>query len=314
MEKKIPLLAIVGPTASGKTKLAVDLALQYNGEVVSADSMQIYRTMNIGTAKPDLLERQGIPHHLIDICEPGDSFSVANYKRAAEEAIEKIYRRGKLPILAGGTGLYIDAILNHIDFSEITSDPNIRKKLEERAAAEGKEALLEELKQVDPALGAKLHPNNLGRVMRALEVYYTTGIPMSEHQKNSRLIPSPYHSCIIGLNYSDRSLLYDRINRRVDMMLEQGLLEEAKLLRESSPSPTAYQAIGYKELEDYFNGLRTLTECTEHIKQESRRYAKRQLTWFRRNKEIHWIFPDLLPNYETVLLKAGNFLENSGIV
>ncbi len=314
LASKIPLLVITGPTASGKTALAVELAKAFDGEVVSADSMQLYEGMDIATAKPTLEEMQGIPHHLIGILKPQQPFSVADYAGIANQTIREIVSRQKLPILAGGTGLYIQAVVDGIRFSEEDKEDGLRRELERRAKEEGAEVLLRELAQVDPEYAEKLHPNNKIRVIRALEIYLKTGITMTEHQKNSRLAPSPYRACMIGLNYRDREVLYERINRRVDRMVESGLLEEARKICAQKDLKTAYQAIGYKELEGYFEGQISLAHALDTLKQESRRYAKRQLTWFRRDERIRWIYPDECENFEEAVQKAKKIVESSGIL
>lgn len=314
LASKIPLLVITGPTASGKTALAVELAKAFDGEVVSADSMQLYEGMDIATAKPTLEEMQGIPHHLIGILKPQQPFSVADYAGIANQTIREIVSRQKLPILAGGTGLYIQAVVDGIRFSEEDKEDGLRRELERRAKEEGAEVLLKELAQVDPEYAEKLHPNNKIRVIRALEIYLKTGITMTEHQKNSRLAPSPYRACMIGLNYRDREVLYERINRRVDRMVESGLLEEARKICAQKDLKTAYQAIGYKELEGYFAGRLSLSQALDTLKQESRRYAKRQLTWFRRDERIRWIYPDECENFEEAVQKAKKIVESSGIL
>jgi tRNA dimethylallyltransferase len=300
---KIPIIAVVGPTASGKTGLAVHIAKKYNGEVVSSDSMQIYKEMNIGTAKPSIEEMDGVPHHLIDFVEPNQSFSVADYVAKAHEVITDIHQRGKLPIIAGGTGLYVSSLLNNIQFAQTESDDSVRNELYAFAEQNGAEALHQKLMEIDPDSAQAIHPNNIPRVVRAIEIYKLTGITMSEHQRNSRLNPSQYHALKIGINYKDRSVLYDRINKRVDMMLQQGLLEEAKAILSSEYASTAMQAIGYKELAPYFNGELSLEEAIANLKQQTRRYAKRQLTWFRRDQEIHWFFPD---EYENIQILQKN--------
>lgn len=312
--KKIPLLVVVGPTASGKTKLAIELAHIFDGEIVSADSMQIYKHMQIGTAKPTNYEMQGIPHHLIDFVEPDSAaFSVADYTKLANAAIEEIYVRGKLPILVGGTGLYINAVVNQIDYEKIESDPKIREELRIIAQAQGNEYMLQLLHCIDPALAATLHPNNLGRILRALEVYRVTGVTMSEHQRRSRLKPSSYTPCILGITYADRSKLYERINRRVDLMLEMGLVEETRKITESYGG-TARQAIGYKELQPYLDGAETLEVCVERLKQATRHYAKRQLTWFRRDERVHWLMVDQLGGEDKILDLAQKIVHTSGIL
>ncbi len=303
-EDKIPLVAVAGPTASGKTALAVELALRLGGEVISADSMQIYKGMDIATAKPTAAEQKGVPHHLIGFLEPTEEFSVADYAVLAHRTIREVHERGKLPILAGGTGLYLDAVVNNISFAEIETDSALRAELAGLAREQGTECLLEELRAVDPESAARLHPHNLARIIRAVEVYRLTGIPMSEHQRRSRLTPRLYRTALLGLNFRDRQRLYDRIDLRVDRMLEAGLLEEARQVLAQDSLKTARQAIGYKELIPYFAGEETLAEAVGRIKQESRRYAKRQLTWFRRNERINWIYIDDCQNMEEIVAKA----------
>lgn len=289
---KIPVAAVVGPTASGKSRLAVEIALCKNGEIISADSMQIYRGMNIGTAKPTAEEMCGVPHHLVDFAELSQPFSVADYVALASKCITEVHARGKLPVIVGGTGLYVRSLLHNIQFTENDRDESLRTQLSQKAVREGVQPLMEELGQFDPESAARIHPNNVARVIRAIEIYCTTGITMTEQLERSKRIPSPYHSCVIGLDYRNRQTLYDRINHRVDLMMENGLLEEAKEVLSRPNSQTAIQAIGYKELLPYYHGECTLDEAVERIKQESRRYAKRQLTWFRRDEDIHWIFVD----------------------
>lgn len=289
---QIPLVVIAGPTGSGKTALSVELARRFDGEVVSGDSMQIYKQMEIATAKPTLEEMRGVPHHLVGFLDCSKPYSVADYVKQASAVIEDIYGRGKLPFVVGGTGLYITSLVNHISFDEIVSDSSLRSQLLDRLNREGGQSLLDELRQFDPETAAALHPNNGNRIVRAIEVYRLTGITMSEHQRRSREKPSPYRLCMIGLTAKNRQVLYDRINRRVDEMMQKGLLEEARRILEIPGLKTAYQAIGYKELAGYFDGTCTLETALEKIKQESRRYAKRQLTWFRRDERIHWLYLD----------------------
>lgn len=290
---KNKLIAVVGATASGKTDMGVMLAKEFDGEVVSADSMQIYKGMDIATAKPTKEEMQGIPHHLIDFLDRDVSFSVADYVKLANEKIFDIISRGKLPIIVGGTGLYIDSLLNNVKFSETKKDEEYCKSLEKFAEINGNEELHKILSEVDPESAVNIHPNNLVRVIRALEVYHTTGRKLSELKAESLSEESPYDSYIIGLNYSDRNILYDRINRRVDIMLQKGLVEEAQALYlESGKMKTASNAIGYKELIPYFEKKASLEECADIIRQETRHYAKRQLTWFRRNEKINWFMLD----------------------
>ena len=289
--EKIPVLAVVGPTASGKTSLAIEIAKEYHGEVVSADSMQIYKEMQIATAKPTVDEMQGIPHHLLDFLAPDVSFSVAQYAALAHQTISEITARGHLPVMAGGTGLYIDAVLDDLIFAKIETDEQKRAELWAFVEAHGANALHERLREIDPESAARIHENNVGRIVRAVEVYELTGITMSEHQRNSRPKESRYRSLKIGINYKDRAVLYDRVNRRVDLMMEQGLLEEAANVRNRARK-TAVQAIGYKELEPYFLHQEPLDVCVERLKQETRRYAKRQITWFSRDPNILWVYPD----------------------
>jgi len=289
---KNPVAAVVGPTASGKSRLAVEIALRKNGEIISADSMQIYKGMNIGTAKPTAEEMCGVPHHLVDFIELSEPFSVADYVALASNCITEVHTRGKLPVIVGGTGLYVRSLLHNIQFTENDKDESLRIQLSQKAVREGVQPLMEELGQFDPESAARIHPNNVARVIRAIEIYRTTGITMTEQMERSKRIPSPYHACVIGLDYRNRQTLYDRINHRVDLMMENGLLEEAKEVLNRPNSQTALQAIGYKELLPYYCGECTLDEAVDRVKQESRRYAKRQLTWFRRDEDIHWIFVD----------------------
>lgn len=309
MDRKIPLVAVVGPTASGKTALAVSLAKRFHGEVVSADSMQIYKQMDIATAKPTQAEQEGVPHHLLDFLELSQRFSVADYTALAHQKIREIDNRGKLPILAGGTGLYIDSVVNNISFSEIKTDESLRGELERLADERGAEYLLEELRQFDPESAQRLHPNNLTRIIRAIEVYRITGMTMTEHQLRSRSAPAVYRSVLIGLDFQDRQKLYERINLRVDRMFADGLLEEAEAILSNPSLGTARQAIGYKELQHYFDGRESLEEATAKIKQETRRYAKRQLTWFRKNPNIHWIYVDCCRNFDEISEQAASLLK-----
>jgi len=273
--QKIPLLVVAGPTASGKTSLAIHLAQQLNGEVVSADSMQIYRGMEIATAKPTAEELAAVPHHLVSIAEPTERFSVAQYAPLAHAAIREIHARGRLPILCGGTGLYIQAVTEHLMYPEVEINQQLREELQQQSS----ETLYEELKRIDPA--TRLHTADRKRVLRALELYHATGMTIAEQNAKSRAQPSPYACRMIFLSSRERQTLYGRIGRRVDMMLAQGLLEEATQWRKCS-AETAAQAIGYKELEPYFLGECPLDEAVARLKQETRRYAKRQLSWFRR--------------------------------
>jgi len=287
----IPLIVVGGPTASGKTALGVQIAKDYGGEVISADSMQIYRHMDIGSAKPTPREQQGIPHHMIDIIEPTQDFSVAEYAQMAKNKIFDIHSRGKLPVMVGGTGLYIDTVINNIILPETSQNEELRRELSEFAAEYGNEALHDKLKKTDPEAALRLHYNDTKRVIRAIEMFETTGETMSEHIRKSKLIPSPYNAVTFGIWY-DRELLYDRINRRVDIMLDMGLIREVEKCVKlgCNRSHTSMQAIGYKEILDYLEGLCSRQEAADKIKMESRRYAKRQISWFKRSN-INWISP-----------------------
>ena len=309
----IPLIVVLGPTASGKTALAVELAKRLDGEVVSADSMQIYKEMQIATAKPTYEEMQGIKHHLIDFLEPSDSFSVADYVAMAKTVIEDIYKRGKTPILCGGTGLYISSLIDNIRFDDSSPDDKLRRELNELANKKGGEYLLEMLREFDPESAEKLHPNNIPRIIRAIEIYKITGSTMSQAQANSRQC-GIYDLCLIGINYYDRHMLYDRINLRVDKMMEAGLLEEARAVLSAEGMKTSAQAIGYKELSGYFSGDKSLAECIDKLKQETRHYAKRQLTWFRRDERINWIYADTEAGFAGVLNKALEIIKASGVL
>lgn len=288
---RIPVVAVVGPTASGKSDLAVEICLRFNGEAVSADSMQIYKGLDISTAKPTEEEKKGVPHHMMDFLDNTESFSVAEYQKMAGEYIRDIHSRGKLPVIVGGTGLYIDTLLNNIQLKEDSFDEALREKLLERVEKEGIENLLDELRGIDPEYAEKMHPNNVKRIVRALEVWYSSGVTMTQQIEDSHA-ESPYDVCFIGLDAEDRDSLYDRINRRVGIMLENGLEAEAKDYLSQENTATSSQAIGCKELKPYFDGEITLAEAADNLRQATRRYAKRQLTWFRRNKEINWIMID----------------------
>ncbi len=290
---KIPLIVVAGPTASGKTSLAIDIAKTLDGEIVCADSMQIYKYMDIGTAKATRDEQAQCPHHLMDIVEPDCEFSVADYTELAHKTISDIVSRGKTPIMCGGTGLYIDSVVNDVEFGEFENDYTLRRELEELAKKEGSQRLIDMLSEFDPLSAKKLHPNNLKRIIRAIEFYKVSGIPISEHQHMTKLKESRYNAVEFIID-RERYELYDRINRRVDIMMDEGLADEVKTLmdRGYSPKLNSMQGIGYKELIAYFNGKSTLDEAVDAIKQNSRRYAKRQLTWFRRNENIHWLSPD----------------------
>lgn len=308
---KIPIICVVGPTASGKTALSIALAKKYSAEIVSCDSMQIYKDMDIGTAKPSAEEMDGVPHHLIGFLDCDKSFSVAQYVKLAAEAIVDIRNRGKNVVLVGGTGLYFSSLIDNIVFTEQDSDPKLRAELEELAKEQGGERLLEILRELDPEIAEKLHPNNLGRIIRAIEVCKTTGTTMTEQQRIAREQESDYDPLIIGLDFSDRQKLYDRINLRVDLMLENGLMSENRRLLDSNLSKTAFQAIGFKEFLPYLNGSATLDECAENLKMQTRRYAKRQLTWFRRDGRINWIYIDELDGFGQVFDCACDIIDQS---
>jgi tRNA dimethylallyltransferase len=308
-DERLFLPVVAGPTASGKTALAVQLAKRINGEVVSADSMQIYYNLQIGTARPDEQEMMGIPHHLMGFLPLSERYSVAHYVEDARRAISEIYSRGKQPLMCGGTGLYIDAVVDNLRFSDEQGNPEFREHLRKRAEKEGAEVLLEELRVIDPQTAQKLHPNNLGRIIRALELYRNTGITMSEQIRRSRQKQSPYKHCIIVLDCRNREFLYDRINRRVDDMMKAGLLEEARYVVSLPVAPTAKQAIGYKEFVPYFEGAISLEQAVNNLKQATRRYAKRQLSWFRRRRDAHFIFIDDYSNTNDLADAAAAILE-----
>ncbi len=282
------IICIAGPTASGKTALAVELAKEFNGEVVSCDSMYVYKRMNIGTAKPTAEEMDGIVHHMIDVAEPWEDFSVSKYCNMASPIVDDIVARGKTAIIAGGTGLYMDSLIKGNDFAPVPAT-GVREKLEAKAAAVGFEAMLEELRKIDPESADRLKDTR--RVIRALEVYYETGITMTEHNRRTREIPPRYRPFWIGLDFAERSELYRRIDLRVGIMLDMGLIREIKdLLSSGIPEKaTSMQAIGYKEFIAALNGECTIEEAAGQVRMFSRRYAKRQLTWLRRNPDIHWL-------------------------
>ena len=293
--EKIKILCIVGPTASGKSSLALELAKQLDGEIISCDSMQIYRRMDIGTAKPTHEEMACVRHHMIDIADPDSDFSCAEYVSFADTAIRDCAARGKLPIVCGGTGLYLDALLRGADFEETASDENIRAELFAFAEREGAHALHGELERIDPESAAAIHENNVKRVVRAIEIYRVCGVRKSELDRRSRLAGDRFDATVIGLRYNDREKLYGRIEKRVDVMMSEGLLEETKsLLSEGvfEKNRTAAQAIGYKELLSYIAGEETLDAAVDRLKTATRRYAKRQMTWFSARPYVSWIDAD----------------------
>ncbi len=310
-ESKTKIIAIVGPTASGKTSLAVEVCKKIGGEVVSCDSMQIYKGMDIATAKPTFEEMQGIPHHLIGFVEPDEPFSVFKYCDKARAVIDDIVSRNKIPVLAGGTGLYFNSLIDNVEYLQEETDFEYREYLKSRAEKEGIGVLLEELRKIDPESAEKLHVNNSGRIIRALEIYKATGKTKSEQNELSKQNPSPYDVTAICLDSKDRQYLYDRINKRVDLMLDAGLLKEAELFIKSPLGQTAKQAIGYKELYPYFIGDKSLNECIDNLKMQTRRYAKRQLTWFRRDDRMNYIYIDECKNSEFLLEKALEIIKRS---
>ncbi len=311
---KIPVLAVVGPTASGKTSLGVMLSQYYQGEVVSADSMQIYTGLDIATAKPTAEEQENIPHHLIG-CVPMDaSFSVADYLALAKPCIAEISQRGRLPIIVGGTGLYVSSLLSNVQLAPTRQNPELRNELYQYAKENGNEALHAKLAAQDPQAAAEIHPNNLVRVVRALEVCLVSGKTFSACKAESHPLPSPYRSVQIGLTFSDRAILYARINRRVDEMIANGMIEEAYTVYKKAALHTAFHAIGYKELVPYFEKNMPLADCIDKIKQETRRYAKRQLTWFRKNDDIRWIIIDKFDKKEEILEKCQKIIAKSDLL
>ena len=309
------ILCVVGPTACGKTKMGVLLARRYNGEVVSVDSMQIYRGMTIGTAAPTPEETEGIPHHMVAVADPAEKWSVARFTEAADACIQDILRRGKLPILVGGTGLYLDAIISGLTFAPGEAGGAVRKELEAQLAREGIAPLWEELQQVDPESAARLHIADEKRILRALEVYRETGCTISEHNRRTAALPRRYDPIYIGLAFRDRADMRDLIDRRVDAMMDAGLLGEVQaLLEQGVPrTSTAFQAIGYKELLAAVDGQVPLEEAVAEIKLRSRQYAKRQLTWLRRNQDIHWIYWEKERNFADALRIATEILSAQGL-
>ena len=302
------IICVVGPTASGKTALAVELAKELNGEVVSCDSMYIYRRMNIGTAKPTIEEMQGIPHHMIDICEPTEDFSVSRYVEMATPIVDDILARGKTAIIAGGTGLYVDSLIKGNDFAPIPATGH-REKLEGLLELRGIEPLLQGLRDIDPE-AAERSQGNPRRIIRALEVYYETGETITAHNLRTQAIPPRYEPVWLGLDFTERKDLYERIDKRVEIMLEMGLMKEiTDLLSDRIPEKaTAMQAIGYKEFVDALAGRCSVSDAVAQVQQASRRYAKRQLTWFRRNEKMHWLMRTPQTTAEEILANARQIL------
>ena len=306
------IICIAGPTASGKTALAVEIAKLVNGEVVNCDSMQIYKYMNIGTAKPSSEEQQGIVHHMIDVAEPDEDFSVSRYCEMATPIVEDILSRGKTAVIAGGTGLYMDSLIRGNAFAPFPST-GMRQKLEAQADRVGMEFMLDQLRIIDPDAAARLHLSDRKRVIRALEVYYETGETITAHNRKTQAIPPRFRPVWLGLDFADRKDLYRRIDLRVGLMLEQGLLQEIReLLDRGIPEKcTAMQAIGYKEFLDALEGRCTIDEAADLVRQSSRHYAKRQLTWFRRNKDIHWLIRTPGDGAEEILQRARQVLQET---
>lgn len=302
-KEKIPVIVVVGPTASGKTALGIAIAEKFGGEIVSADSMQIYKGFPIASAVPSEEEKRGIKHHLIEFLNPDEKFSVADYVGVAGEVIEKIYISGKIPVIVGGTGLYVNSLVDGIKFCQEKTDENLRRSIEAEFDSLGAEKMLKKLYEIDRETAEKLSVSDRKRIIRAFEVYRSTGKTISEQNRLSKEIESPYEPLMIGITYDDREKLYDRINKRVDIMLKDGLLDEAR--QSTNKGITAAQAIGHKEFIPYFDGQISLEEATETLKRETRRYAKRQLTWFRRDERINWIFADK----EDVVKKAYEIIE-----
>ena len=286
---KPKVIVICGPTASGKTALSIELAKKINGEIISSDSMQIYKAMDIGTAKPSKEEMQDIPHHLLDFVEPNQRYSVAEFKKDAEKAIEEILAKGKTPIVVGGTGLYVDSLIYGIEYQDIELDEKYRQELENRVEKEGLAKLYEEAKQIDPQAIEKISSNDKKRILRILEIYKSTGKTKTQQEIESRKNGVKYDYKVFAINW-ERELLYERINKRVDIMIKQGLIQEVEqLLQKYDEFPTAMQGLGYKEVVEYLQGKTTYEEMIEKIKMETRRYAKRQMTWFKKNKQTIWI-------------------------
>ena len=304
------IIAVAGPTASGKSALALELCKRLDGELISLDSMQIYRGLDIGTAKPTKAEQAEVRHHMIDICEPTENFSAAEFAERAHKVIADVRSRGKRAVLCGGTGLYLDTVLGRLDFGEIESDEKLRGELIAFAEKNGADALHERLRGIDPQAAEKIHKNNVRRVVRAIEIYELTGKTKTEHDREA-ISDSPYESLIIGLDYDDREVLYNRINRRVDAMIEAGLEGEVRSLVSRgllSAESTAGQAIGYKEMLGYIAGDCSLWDTVEKIKLGTRRYAKRQLTWLRRNPNINWLYPDRLCDFQSLVGEAEKII------
>ncbi len=309
------ILVICGPTASGKTALAAELALRLDGEVVSADSMQVYRGMDIGTAKPTRGEMRGVPHHMLDVADPRENYSVARYVAQAVPIVDGILARGKLPIVAGGTGLYLDNLVAGRQFAPFAPDSGLRERLQERVRTEGLPALRRELERADPEAAGRIHPNDEKRTLRALEVYLATGKTITQHDRDSRALPNRYTPLTIALNFGERPWLWERIDRRVDHMMAQGLEGEVRGLLASGVSRecTAMQAIGYKEIAAAIAEGRPAAEGAEEVKLRSRQYAKRQLTWFRRNKQAYWFNWEKIPDLSAAAVFSTELARGCGL-
>ena len=309
------ILVICGPTASGKTALAAELALRLDGEVVSADSMQVYRGMDIGTAKPTRGEMRGVPHHMLDVADPRENYSVARYVAQAVPIVDGILARGKLPIVAGGTGLYLDTLVAGRQFAPFAPDSGLRERLQERVRTEGLPALRRELERADPEAAGRIHPNDEKRTLRALEVYLATGKTITQHDRDSRALPNRYTPLTIALNFGERPWLWERIDRRVDHMMAQGLEGEVRGLLASGVSRecTAMQAIGYKEIAAAIAEGRPAAEGAEEVKLRSRQYAKRQLTWFRRNKQAYWFNWEKIPDLSAAAVFSTELARGCGL-
>lgn len=297
---KPTVVVIVGPTASGKTRLSIEIAKRFDGEIVSSDSMQIYKKMDIGTAKPTPEEMDGIPHHLMDFLDPTEEYTLKQYLEDANRCVEDILSRKKLPIIVGGTGLYVSSFLNNLTLSEEPVDEVFRSKLETDYDRLGGEEMLSRLSKIDPELASRLFPKDKKRILRGLEVYHNTGITQTEQNRLAMESESPYNFICFGLTAEDRAFLYQRIDNRVEKMMEAGLLEEVKSLQKIPCSRTAKQAIGYRQFDEYLTGETSLEDAVSRVQKESRNYAKRQLTWFRRDKRIEWFSVDLL-NFDNIL-------------
>ncbi len=309
------VVCVVGPTASGKTKMGAALARRFNGEVVSVDSMQIYRGMSIGTAAPTAEEMAGVPHHMIAVADPAESWSVARYVAEADKCVQDILLRGKLPVLVGGTGLWLDALIRGTDFAQGHQGTEVRQALQRRMETEGAAALLEELRQIDPETAARLHLKDEKRIIRALEVWQETGETITDHDRRTREAPNRYDAVYIGLDFAHRQDLRRRIDARVDAMVARGLLDEVRALLSAGlpPDATALQAIGYKQFLAVDRGELTEAEAVEEVKLRSRQYAKRQLTWLRRNDKIHWLYWEKEPDFPAALQEATKILTAQGV-